>query len=256
MLNILNVYLDDFIPDWHNRLQHVQYHVLILVTEGRLLYRLNDVTREAFKGELVFIPSGTQREAFNDRQSLHQKYAVTFTSDLTLDLPILMGNEPRFIRVRMFDYYKERFVAMYRQSLERRAYFHTIQTGILLELLGTTCRELEAAPLPRRRASQIETIEHYIIENYRKPLVLKELADLIERSPNYTLALFKEAVGHTPLEYQHRLRIASAMEMLQNTSLSVTFIAHHLGYYDTSYFYKVFRRHTGLSPSAYAVRYQ
>jgi YesN/AraC family two-component response regulator len=81
---------------------------------------------------------------------------------------------------------------------------------------------------------------------------IKELANLIERSPNYTLSLFKEGVGHTPLEYQHRLRITSAKEMLQNTSLTVTFIAEYLGYYDSSYFYKMFRKYAEQTVSSYA----
>ena len=254
MLNILNVYFDDCIPHWHNRLQHVQFHVLVLVTHGKLLYRLNDVTREASKGELIFIPSGTQREAFNDKEILHQKYAVIFTCSPELNLPLIQKTDPQFIRVRMFDYYQERFISLHRQSIERREYYDTIQTGILLEMLGNACRELEAPPLPKRRAAHVDKLEQHITQNYRKPLVLQELAELINRSPNYTLSLFKEAVGQTPLEYQHRLRIATAMEMLQNTTLTVTFIAHHLGYYDTSYFYKMFRKYTGMSPTAYAAR--
>lgn len=255
MIRIHNTYLDDFLPEWHNRMEQVQYHILVLVTEGSLTYQLNETILSVRKGELLFIPSGTQRAAHNDPGVLHQKYAVLFAAEpLSPPLPILNANEPKRLRTRAFEYYKERFIGLHRHSLERKTYYETIQSGMLLELLGTFSRELEATPLPLRKDEHIRTMETYILHHMRETIPLSDLALLIQRSPNYTLALFKEAVGQTPLAYQHNIRITAAIEMLQNTNASVASIAEYLGYYDSSYFYKVFRKATGMAPSKYAGR--
>lgn len=251
MITIYGTHLDDFIPHWHNRLTYVQFHILVLITEGKVRYQLNDREFIASKGDLLFIPSGTHREAKNDVEP-HQKYAITFMVPADLELTMLHSKETIVLRAKQFDYFKEKFKSLHRQSLEKRPYYHTIQSGILLEMLGTLNRELESSPMiPARKLHYAGVLEQYIVQHFRESIALNTLATLIDRSPNYTLSVFKEVVGQTPLEYQHRLRITSAMELLQNTNLTITFIADHLGYYDTSYFYKMFRKYTGVAPSSY-----
>ncbi len=253
MINVINVYYDDHLPEWHNRLEHVKSHFIVLITEGRLLYRLNGELKQAARGDLVFIPSGTSREACNDGDVLHCKYAAAFTwEEPDITLPLLQRREPLIYHTRHFDFLKQRYIALHRQSLERRFYYTTIQAGILTEMLGFISRELDTPSLPKLQVRQIDLLEQYLLAHYRKSITLTELAGCISRSRNYTLVLFKEAVGLTPLEYQHRLRISAAKELLRNTRATVAFIAEHLGYYDSSAFNKMFRKHTGLSPSEYA----
>src|SRR5690606_24044469 len=105
-----------------------------------------------------------------------------------------------------------------------------ICNGILLEMLGTACRDLEQKDLPLRKMRQVKLIERYIQTHYRKRVTLPELAALINRSPNYTLTLFKTITGMTPNQYQPRIRITSAVEMLHGTRMSIADIAEHLGY--------------------------
>lgn len=251
MITTLNAYLDDFIPHWHNRTEYVQYHILVLVTEGRLTYRLNGEELEASKGDLLYIPAGTHREAFNPPDTLHQKYAITFDVAAALGLPLLEGLRPRKTRPRAFDFIRERFASVYQQYLERRSCHELIAAGILLEILGHVQRELTAQPLPRRKLQYAEAIERHIVGRFREPLALEVLARLIGRSPNYALSVFKEASGMTPIEYQHQLRVHAAIDMLRNTDMTVAAIADHLGYYDASSFYKAFRKRTGRPPSDY-----
>lgn len=175
MIRAINVYLDDFIPDWHNRLHRVQYHVLVLVTEGQLTYCLNNCQLQATAGELLFIPSGTHREAYNDDAMLHQKYAVTFNCDpfdLELSLPLIQTIEPIKMRTRAFDYFKERFYSIYRQSLEQRPYSPIIQAGILLEMLGMVSRELESPTLPKRKQQYIDRLQQPVQAGFHSTIYL------------------------------------------------------------------------------------
>ncbi|MFH0783933.1 MAG: helix-turn-helix domain-containing protein [Pseudomonadota bacterium] len=66
---------------------------------------------------------------------------------------------------------------------------------------------------------------------------------------------FKKATGDSPLEYLQRLRIEAARKLLETTAESIEEITLRAGYEDISSFRKLFKRHTGLSPSAYRKRF-
>ncbi|WP_309122542.1 AraC family transcriptional regulator [Paenibacillus sp.] len=209
---------------------------------------------EAEKGTLVHIPAGTKREAYNDGGTTHQKYAVAFDVDDPSGHPLLAETAPRFLNPRSFERLRERFDELYMQRFEQRPYFETISLGILLEIVGIVQRELVSPPLPKRKLHLAREMEQFIAEHYRERIPVKRLAERIGRSPNYAIALFKEATGQTPIEYQHRLRTTAATELLLHTRMTVADIAEHLGYYDASSFHKAFRRATGRSPGAFGNR--
>jgi AraC-like DNA-binding protein len=55
----------------------------------------------------------------------------------------------------------------------------------------------------------------------------------------------------TPIAYLNRYRITQAKRLLRETDQSITEIALTVGFSDSSYFSRVFRRETGLSPDAF-----
>ncbi|MEK3883286.1 AraC family transcriptional regulator [Paenibacillus sp. PL2-23] len=256
MLTIFSAHLDDHIPQWHNPGVNVPNHIIVLVTEGRLIYKLDGAEYTARKGDVMLIPAGTYREAYNDADQLHQKIAIYFNTTSDIHIPLVEQQQACQLHVRAVEFYRERFHLLYKHYVEGRAYYRQICSGILLEILGHLQRELTAPPLQRRKLQHAAALEQHIVEHFREPLILGRLAELISRSPNYTLALFKEATGMTPTEYQHQLRIHSAAELLEQTDLTVAAIAAHLGYYDASSFYKMFRKKTGMSPSEFRITKQ
>src|SRR5690606_40213174 len=79
--------------------------------------------------------------------------------------------------------------------------------------------------------------------------LIEELADLAGVTPNYISVIFKEVVGYTPIQYLHQLRINTAINLLKNTSMTIHEIAEYLGYYDQSYFNRMFKKWMGTNPS-------
>jgi AraC family L-rhamnose operon regulatory protein RhaS len=71
----------------------------------------------------------------------------------------------------------------------------------------------------------------------------------------YTLSrLIKRQTGETFKEILMRRRMNQAAYLLKNTNLSVTDIAHHVGYENTSYFHRLFLETFGLRPKAYRLQ--
>lgn len=66
---------------------------------------------------------------------------------------------------------------------------------------------------------------------------------------------FLVATGMTPLDYIHALRLEEAKQMLETEDTSVEAIALEVGYQDTSFFGRLFRRHVGLTPMQYRRRF-
>ncbi|MFN2243397.1 MAG: helix-turn-helix transcriptional regulator, partial [Anaerolineae bacterium] len=64
-------------------------------------------------------------------------------------------------------------------------------------------------------------------------------------------ACFRKELGVTPIAYLNRYRVHQAKQLLSDTSKSITEIALEVGFSDSGYFSRVFRREVGLSPEAY-----
>jgi len=62
---------------------------------------------------------------------------------------------------------------------------------------------------------------------------------------------FRQATGRTPLQYTHQLRVEHAKELLEASDLAIEEVAWQVGYDDTPYFRRLFRRITGVTPACY-----
>lgn len=67
---------------------------------------------------------------------------------------------------------------------------------------------------------------------------------------------FRKATGHTPISYVQQLRIAEARRRLERTSEAVEQIGFAVGYENTAFFRRLFRRTTRLTPGAYRRKFR
>lgn len=88
-------------------------------------------------------------------------------------------------------------------------------------------------------------------ENKGKPLSNRALADDFSMSVNGFARLFREKTGHTPYEYQLRLRIDRARIMLQFTPFPIELIAKYSGFTNRFHFSKTFKKIVNRSPGEY-----
>jgi signal transduction histidine kinase/DNA-binding LacI/PurR family transcriptional regulator/DNA-binding response OmpR family regulator len=91
----------------------------------------------------------------------------------------------------------------------------------------------------------------YIHDHYRETLARKDLAAYVGVSPEYLSTCFHREAGVTPSTYIERYRIRQAKELLEGSELNITEVALEVGFCDSSYFGRVFRREVGVSPIAY-----
>ncbi len=91
----------------------------------------------------------------------------------------------------------------------------------------------------------------YIQLNFGENIRIQDIADYIGITRSYLHHLFNKKENLSPQKYLLNYRMAKAKELLSTTDIRITDIASAVGYADSLAFSKIFRNHTGLSPSAY-----
>ena len=107
----------------------------------------------------------------------------------------------------------------------------------------------------RRRAGRMaqtaETMREYIRNNYMKEISMQDAARVMNYSDAYFCKLFKQCFDQNFTSYLTNFRISEAKKLLRNRNASVKDVSLQVGYYDSNYFAKVFKRITGVIPSEY-----
>jgi len=102
-----------------------------------------------------------------------------------------------------------------------------------------------------RHASALRKAERFIWENYTRKISLKEIADASGLSAPYLSTVFKNEMGENLSNYLNRLRVEKAIMMLGETDSPINRISTECGFEDQSWFSKVFKSYTGISPYEY-----
>jgi|GEM_PF-390350 len=106
------------------------------------------------------------------------------------------------------------------------------------------------APLTKRtieRTRLFEPVLRHVHLHYRESFSLEELAERFHLSASYISLAFKKYTGSTFVKYVHQLRVESAANMLRHTTISVTGIAHEVGFESFRTFARVFREIMGVT---------
>ncbi|MGX6992552.1 PocR ligand-binding domain-containing protein [Vagococcus penaei] len=98
---------------------------------------------------------------------------------------------------------------------------------------------------------QLQPAIDYLYVNKSKLVSLNDLATITHLSPSYLSRLLKEELGESFQVAYIKLKLSWAKELLETTSLPVQSISDSLGYIDTSYFVRLFKKHLGVTPLAY-----
>ena len=96
----------------------------------------------------------------------------------------------------------------------------------------------------------------YIDEHYFEELTLSSLAEQFHVESSYFSRLFRQETGENVMLYIAKTRIRRAQEYMKEEGRSLTEIAFLTGYDDYTYFNRVFRKMTGMSPRDYKAQLQ
>jgi len=142
---------------------------------------------------------------------------------------------------------------------EEMARLHQGVTTVLgkgLYSLEETVAHLEAALERKRKLSSeaqrlVRKAMAYLHEHYSEPITRQDLARHVGMAEDYLTHCFRQELSMTPVAYLTRYRLTKAKHLLTTTDQSITAIALAVGFADSGYFSRVFRREVGMTPEAF-----
>jgi AraC-like DNA-binding protein len=119
------------------------------------------------------------------------------------------------------------------------------------ELIDQLCLSFKEKKITKHD-SLVASIDQIIQQNYfDRELSLFKMAELLDMSPAYLGRIFKKLTLKSVPDYLNEYRIERAKELLVSTHVSIEEISQKTGYNNNTYFYKVFKKYTGITPAEY-----
>ena len=131
------------------------------------------------------------------------------------------------------------------ETLDNQAVREAVKAAA--EYLAMGQREL---PMDTTR-NVIRQAAAYIDENYFEDLNLSVLAERFNMESSYFSRLFRQEMGENLIFYITKKRIEKARVYIANPDINLTEVSFMVGYNDYSYFNRVFKKNTGMSPREY-----
>ncbi len=101
----------------------------------------------------------------------------------------------------------------------------------------------------------ISRILRYLDEHIAENITLETVAKYTDMNTSYISFLFKKETGINFIDYLQNLRVTKAKELLRKTDYKIYKIAYQVGFNDDKYFYKLFKKHEGMTPLQYRKKF-
>lgn len=248
------------------------FEELVCILDGRGEQRINGYTYEVKKGD-VFVIQGQDRHGFANLDHVdivnigYRRAYLEAMEDMLLTIP---GFSPMFYvapRHRnllafesqinlpplelshltlLLDQFQQEFV-------HTRSYSEAVLQACFYQMVVFLAAQYsqEPADAPRGRFLAMAPVLRYIEEQYVDPITLSELADLSGMGTNQFLRVFNELFRTSPIDYVIHVRVQKACDLLAAEDRRITDIAYDVGFRDSNYFSRIFKKVMGCTPGEY-----
>ena len=106
----------------------------------------------------------------------------------------------------------------------------------------------------RRSRKLVEDAMKMADEHLDQEISLSQIAEALYVNAAYLSRVFKESTGKNFTDYLAEQRVRWAAELLQNSQYKVYEVGEKVGYTNTQYFFRVFKKKMGVTPLVYRNR--
>lgn len=119
-----------------------------------------------------------------------------------------------------------------------------------MEIIVKLCEiyKNQKSDLALNEKQRIYNCVEYFYNNYDKKMDIDKLCNIACMSRSLFFQEFKKIVGSTPNDFLTDYRMKISKKMLEETDYSIAEIANKVGYYDSSHFEKIYKKHFGCLP--------
>jgi AraC family transcriptional regulator of arabinose operon len=234
-------------------------YILIYCVEGQGWFELNGQLQKVEANQVFILPKGHAHSYGSNNKQPWTIYwihfdgsqAEFFAEGFEKPMHVLPEKDSRIEdRFKLF----EELYSTLKNGYSRSNLEFSITT--LFYFLGSlkylsTFRASERSDQTSQQRDVAEESIHYMRENIRKRINLKEMAEFVGYSASHFSALFQQKTGYSPLNYFNHLKIQEVCHLLDLSDMKVNQISMLFGFEDPFYFSRLFTKTMGYTPSDY-----
>lgn len=172
--------------------------------------------------------------------------AIIGATGFSKEAPVLFGqNDSEQLRSYLLQIYEARG-----QDIS-----HAVRmTGLLYLTLALFIRPSDGGVKKDAALDYVQQALTYMNYHYAYPISIDDVAAFAGISRSHLYRIFMEHTGQSPKAYLSALRIRQACTLMKKSDISITAIANSVGFENSLYFSKVFKKFKGMPPSEYVKR--
>lgn len=271
------LYIDfySFGRSWLYPESQLPYNLIRYIYKGSAVFFIDGKETVVQEGDMVYLPHGS-RLACHALNNEVQFYSIRFTSSMNYDEGDLLTDYfrvPTLIRDCHDDarQYFEKIFFWIKTEEESRMFWVRGYLDILIACMIDKGKQNEPrdAKAPERETFTLEWIKHrsrkshakvdsriqiavdYMILHPTEHYTIKRMSEMAELSESRFRTLFKQQIGKNPLEYLNEMRVMAAARKLLLSGDHISDIAYSLGFEDSNYFIRVFKKYFCMTPKQY-----
>lgn len=173
---------------------------------------------------------------------------LTYDNIEYLSFPILHESKPLFIVIGPF-------TSLENNNLYNLKYLNPNSFKYIYNLFFNILDDISSSKRLYTENLLINKALNYIYHTYCMPIKIDDLCKTLNIDKSYFCKLFKKETGYTFTEYVNILRVEKSKELLKNKEMSLFDIAILTGFNNHSYYSKIFKKITEISPLQYRQKF-
>ena len=231
-------------------------YILHYCLSGKGYYEVNGRTHSVCEGECFIIYPYTYIHYYPDKNDPWQYTWIDFYGKEAGELLSLSSLSVSSPVVKLHDNYTLSLFSKLTEEAPNLTETSSIRASAYLRLILAHLIELyPKSPDTKNIAGPSELGAEFIEANlHSQSLTVEAVAEYLSISRSSLYRHFMADFRKTPMEYITEVRIKHACSLLDESSLTIKSVAHSVGFGDSLYFSKVFRKLIGMSPKEYRAR--
>ena len=246
-------FLNDCDHNMHRKYGRKDYHILY-ITNGICRVTFDNQEIRVGAGNIIlFKPYEKQIYSFLAKDNPISSY-IHFSGTACAELLEEYGlSDKSVIFVGVSNQLDQIFSKMENEFALKKKFYQDVCAGLLLQFLSVAGRlsKFTEKGIPLNVEKSMDSICKYIRQNYHENNSIAFYADMCHLSVSRFSHAFKESTGSSPKTYIILAKINVATWLIESTNMSMADIAAAVGIDDVNYFSRLFKKHTGHTPSFY-----
>ncbi|MDR2470934.1 MAG: AraC family transcriptional regulator [Treponema sp.] len=223
---------------------------IVYISAGEGSFTAEGINRRVTPGSILLILPGMMHRYAPDFETGWSEYWVGFNGRYFTGLHKegILSRDHVFFQIGLYDSFFLTFNHIFDEVKTQQPLFQLKACIGIMELLGEILSRERRMEQPNYYQKIVEKAKYLMETNIYGAINLAYISDKIGVSTSRFIDVFKTYTSMTPYQYYMHIKLHRAENLLEN-DVPVAEVAHRMGFEDQSYFSRLFKHKTGVSPS-------